>query len=91
MSGSLSVPFGIAAVLFNFDNEYAKPSLVVLAVLCFVSASYAVWRNERNTNLELIIKLEENKRRVAIKDKLGAGLEKVTSLMEECRKAGIDR
>jgi hypothetical protein len=49
MCGPISVPFTVLAVLVQ--TQYLKLLLAILAAICFLTASYRVWHNERLARL----------------------------------------
>jgi hypothetical protein len=56
MSGGLSVPFAIAALFLG--ESWQGTMMAALAALCFVFASYLVWKPERESVIALTAKLE---------------------------------
>lgn len=63
MSGVLSVPLAIASVLIQ--ARFLQIGMALLAIACLMSASYAVWRRERETIVDLETKIS-NRARLAI-------------------------
>jgi len=50
VSGAASVPFTILSLLFT--NVVAKWSFGMIAILCFIGASYSVWKDQRRSFLD---------------------------------------
>ena len=89
MSGGLSVPLTIVATFL--DNKVAQLGLGLLAIICFVSASYFVWRRERDTISDLQNKENSVEKRLTIKATLGILLEQASTLIIECKNSSMDK
>lgn len=82
MSGPLSVPLAIGA--FFVPGNVAKAILAVTAVVCIVSASFSVWRRERQAVVALSARGEQREHRRKVRLVLAAFLSDGQELMQRC-------
>jgi hypothetical protein len=67
MSGGLSVPAAIAA--YFVPNQIATACLSITAIVCFVAASFGVWRIERQARMADLLRLatyQDDARRIEV-------------------------
>jgi redox-regulated HSP33 family molecular chaperone len=87
MSSGISVPLAIAAVYV--DNPQLKIGLGITAFVCFVFASFRIWKAEREARItaEEIINNRETRKKIRVT--LGEFLAGGGSLMARCMKEDI--